>query len=165
MKIYFKDIPEGGLTLEGKVPAADYGLPLDQYKDWKTIEYRLFVQILGQECLVTGSLKTELKVPCARCLEPLPLEIHIKEFQQSYPIGGASECIDLTQEIREDILLDLPLAPKCQLDAKSRCPITRKSYAEQDNEFAELNREDVWGILDTLKPKSSKKTLKKRKKE
>lgn len=152
MIIQLKDIPSDGVLLEGVLPAADYELPLEDYKGWETIKYRFFVNILGSECLVSGALETHLHAPCARCLELIPLDIRVENFQHSFDITGL-ESIDLTQTIREDILLGLPLAPRCQLDKDFRCPLTGAVHKETADEFAALNRESVWGKLENLKKK------------
>ena len=150
MKINLNDIPEGGIFLEGDVPADRYDLPLKEFQKWETIHYRFQTSILGTECLVDGELETTFAAPCSRCLEPLPLTIHIKDFSHSYATEEV-ESIDLTQDIREDILLALPFAPRCELDANSRCPLTGKSYQEKPSEFEKLKRESAWKDLDHFK--------------
>ncbi|MFH1066859.1 MAG: DUF177 domain-containing protein, partial [bacterium] len=120
--------------------------------EWKSVEYRFFVQMIGTECLATGSLEAHMLVPCARCLEPMPLNIRVGDFQHSYPVAE-TESIDLTQDIREDILLNLPLAPRCQLDKDFRCPLTGVVHKEAADEFAARNRELVWGALKNLEKK------------
>ena len=152
MIIPLKDIPEDGLPLSGELATKDYDLPLGEYLDWEAIDYDLNASIIGTECLIRGSLSSSMKVACARCLDPLPLTLSIDAFEHSYPTEGV-DSIDLTQDIREDILLALPLAPRCELDEKSKCPITGKTYAEGDDTFAEMNRETVWGALEKLKKK------------
>ena len=154
MKIKLKDIGEDGLLLEGAASTADFDFPLQDYQQWKEIQYRLYASILGSECLVQGRLSTSLQAPCARCLEPRPLTVEVPEFRISYDISGL-ESIDLTEQIREDILLGLPLAPRCELDADFRCPQTGKVHRPDSDEFAERKREMVWGELEKLKIKES----------
>lgn len=150
MIINLSDIKENGLHLTGSLSTGDYALPLEDYIGWETITYDLEASILGTECLVQGSLSTEFKSPCARCLEPLPVTIRIDPFRHSYAVEG-NETIDLTQDIREDILLDLPFAPRCELDEQNRCPHTGETYQKQDDGFADRTRDSVWGALDNFK--------------
>lgn len=147
MKIRIQDITEEGLSLEGTLPAAEYDLPITEGRREEAIEYCLTATLAGEEVLVQGILHMEMLVSCARCLELMPLTIHIDPFQHSYPIG-TKDYIDLTQEIREDILLGYPMAPRCQLDADYRCPMTGQSHRPGPDEFAESNRQSVWGELE-----------------
>jgi uncharacterized metal-binding protein YceD (DUF177 family) len=150
MKILYRDIKETGVHLEGVLPAADYDLPLNEYPNWKEIQYSFDVTLIEKECLVQGTLYTKPTTACARCLEALPIEIKIEKFEHSYPFNG-QESIDLTQEIREDILLALPLSPRCQLDEDLRCPLYGKRYPEGSNQLIEQDHKAVWGALDQLK--------------
>ncbi|MFZ5806863.1 MAG: YceD family protein [Verrucomicrobiota bacterium] len=161
MKIAIKDISEEGLLLEGEVPASHYDLPEEGNQRWGMIEYRLMSNVLGTECLINGNLRVEWTSPCARCLEPFKVKIHVKDFNRSYDLSEGVESIDLTEAIREDILLSLPFAPKCQLDADFRCPMTGQTHREPENKFAEMNRQDTWEALDRLEKKNLKRKRKK----
>jgi len=152
MKIAIKDIPAHGLTLQGKVSTADYDLPLKDHKNWDTIEYDLFIELKGTECLVQGSLHTEFKTDCSRCLDPIDVSVQIPDFVHSWEIAG-KESIDLTQEMREDILLNLPLAPSCKLNEEFRCPISGKVFRDTTSGFEVRTRESVWGELEKFKEK------------
>lgn len=150
MKIVIKEIGEEGLTLNGCISVEGYDLPLHEYEGWKQIAYSLHASIIGDECLVTGVLSTNMKAACSRCLEMLPMHIEVKDFQHSYRITG-EESIDLTVEIREDILLALPFTYRCELSEEGRCPITGVTYSG-DKPEASLNQ-DVWKALDHWKKK------------
>jgi uncharacterized metal-binding protein YceD (DUF177 family) len=153
MKIVIKQIHPDGTELEGTLPAVDYDLPLDDFPGWKEIHYRFHVSLTaGQECLVQGSLRSSFPVACARCLEPMPLTIEVPEFVHSFPTAGV-EAIDLTDAIREDSLLSLPLAPRCRLDEQQRCPLTGQVMREPASDFADQNRMEVWEALNKFKSK------------
>lgn len=150
MKIHLRDIPDQGGRLEGALSTKDYDLPLEDYGDWTSIAYAFTVEFMGQTCLIRGSLSTSFSAPCARCLEGLPWTIQIDKFSHSFK-AEKEDVIDLTQPIREDILLSLPLAPRCELDPKQRCPKTGMYYGDKENEFEDLRKKDVWGALENLR--------------
>lgn len=152
MKINLRTLPEEGTTLQGELLPGDYELPCEEGQSWAPIQYQLFVQILGQECLVAGRLTTTLHTPCARCLEPLRHPVEVDKFEHSFEIEGL-EMIDLTVQIREDIVLGLPLVIRCVLEADGRCPVTGQIHGPAtDPEPASL-QEDIWGALDQWKDK------------
>ncbi|MEM9445915.1 MAG: hypothetical protein AAGA18_11260 [Verrucomicrobiota bacterium] len=150
MKIDLRTIKDDGSMISGSVPTAHYDLPLKDFIKWETISYQLEIQILEDECLIRGKIQTEFEVSCARCVDPIPWKVDVGEFCQSYRCHRDSS-IDLTSDIREDILLSLPMVYACKLDAQQCCPLSGKSYLQQKDEFSDLRKKDVWGKLDNLK--------------
>lgn len=82
---------------------------------------------------VSFSLETE----CSRCLEPFQHSL-LTPLERYYHIGGGEtvpeeegglinipenqQHIDLTQTVRETIMLNIPIKPLCQEDCKGLCP-------------------------------------------
>ena len=151
MKINLRTLPEQGQFFEGELDPAPYELPLEEGQSWAPIRYALQVQLIWEECLVMGKITAGLKAPCGRCLEPLTHQIKIPDFQHSFPAEGL-EAIDLTLQIREDIVLGLPLVVRCVLGTDGKCPITGKTHAVAV-ENSPMLRGDIWGALDKLKEK------------
>ncbi|MDZ4789404.1 MAG: DUF177 domain-containing protein [Blastochloris sp.] len=151
MKILITDLrDEQGIDLKGTLDPAGYELSCGQGDQWTAIDYLLRADRMGNECLVTGSLTAKLQVACSRCLEPLPYQIQIPDFQHTLEITN-EESIDLTPLIREDILLNFPIAASCQLAVGNKCPYTGVVYKEDDHGFADKRRDDVWAALEKLK--------------
>ncbi len=88
----------------------------------------------GHDVVVNGTLDAELKVPCARCLEPFTLPIHsdvavlfaqahkVKdpesdeyefsaEEADTLPFDG--ETVVLDDLVRDELLLEIPMIPLC----------------------------------------------------
>lgn len=155
MKIEPHNVPPGhSTTLTGHLPPENYELPLKEYGSWDPIAYHLIATRTEDECLIAGTLSTTIHPPCARCLDTIHIPIQIPNFSHTYKIQG-DKAIDLTPDIREDILLDLPLAPRCQLDENERCPFTGKSYKVQEDQFQDFRREATWSALDQIENKES----------
>jgi len=90
---------------------------------------------------LTGHLRTELELPCSRCLEPYRLAVDA-DFDQRYLPGAAASTdpdrevqeddletsydsddqIDLGELIREQFYLALPMKPLCRDDCRGLCP-------------------------------------------
>jgi len=91
---------------------------------------------------VTGRLHTEVRVLCRRCSKPftLPVDLDLEEqFRPSVdittgaaiPIGDAEDAatridghhiLDLTEVVRQDLLLALPMSPLCSPLCRGLCP-------------------------------------------
>lgn len=130
-------LEEGGETFEGEVAAID--LEEEFVHPFGGIRYRLYVQALGSELLVKGMLEQDFDLVCSRCGEDFDTTIKVEDFVTSVQIDEKNAEIDLTEEVREAIILNLPSYPVCDED----CPgIQQKSAALQD---------DRWGALNNLK--------------
>ncbi|MEM9400307.1 MAG: hypothetical protein AAF984_08860 [Verrucomicrobiota bacterium] len=152
MIIDLRDISDHGDKLEGELPSKDYDLPMDPFEEWKPIIYRFDTQLLGNEFIVRGKLDAACTVKCDRCLDLIDWKIDNIEFCHTYLVQR-DDSIDLTVDIREDILLSLPMTFTCTLDQQSRCLKTSKSYLKEHEEFDNLRNKDVWGALDHLENK------------
>ena len=90
---------------------------------------------------VVGQVRTELELPCSRCLEPFRLPVDQSFDLRYHPQADASsaaetevaeedletsfyrdEQIDLNELLREQFYLALPMKPLCREDCKGLCP-------------------------------------------
>ena len=88
-----------------------------------------------------GHLRTELELPCSRCLEPYRFVIDADFDQRYLPASAASsdpdrevqdddletsyygdDQIDLAELMREQFYLALPMKPLCHDDCRGLCP-------------------------------------------
>jgi len=101
--------------------------------------------------LATGRLQTEALVPCRRCLEPMIVGVEIEleeEFQPSIDIftgaviaaaDGEDEVtkiddhhiLDLTEVVRQNLLLATPTSPLCRPDCHGLCPTCGANLNEE----------------------------------
>ena len=153
MKINVKRIPEGGETLRGTEPAAILELEDPNVRFEKEIECELHAQVQGNALLVTGTLRTPVTARCGRCLKTLKLPLAVQDFVFHCELRG-EDFVDLTENIREDILLTLPQRILCNPDCKGLCPVcgqdlnVRRCSCERLRKFS-----GRWGKLDELKLK------------
>jgi uncharacterized protein len=90
---------------------------------------------------LVGHLRTELELPCSRCLEPYRFSIDADFDQRYLPAAAASpeienevqeddletsyysdDQIDLGELMREQFYLALPMKPLCRPDCRGLCP-------------------------------------------
>jgi len=158
VKIFITDIPDDGKEFEGELPGSILSVD-DKLVDAKeAIQYRLFLLKATEIVTATGSITASIRAICGRCSEYFPVKLHLKNFAVTVDIQGDE--IDLTEEIREEILLRLPIIPKCPLTSKGLCPYSYpfESVRQADTDIGENNEfpdekspADVWGVLDQLK--------------
>jgi uncharacterized protein len=83
--------------------------------------------------LVQGTVESQLRLECVRCLEPfaLPISLEIEETYrlseagsrpgESYAVGEDG-WLDLAPVLREQAWVDIPMKPLCRPDCKGLCP-------------------------------------------
>jgi uncharacterized metal-binding protein YceD (DUF177 family) len=139
------------LELNEDLPAAALALQEPSARGEEPVHAELLVEKDGENFLVTGFLRTTLRLQCGRCTEWFPLSVRAQVehlFEAPHP-----NSIDLTPLIREDILLELPLNAACRLGADGRCPITGEIYQPRPENSVPIVGEGVWEALSKIKPK------------
>ena len=101
----------GGEEIEGEVDAID--IAEDLVRPFGGIRYSLFVQVIGTELLVRGRAEQDFDLVCSRCGKDFDTTIKAEDFTTSIALGEGVDEIDLTDEIREAVLLELPNFPLC----------------------------------------------------
>ncbi len=152
MKINVKRIPAGGETLLGTEPGSIMELEDPELGFPHEIGYRLQAQIQGNALLVVGTLDTSARLLCSRCLVNFELPLHIGQFVVHQELHG-EDFVDLTANIREDILLELPQRALCRPECKGLCPNCGKNLNEGACRCEPRRVELHWHALDQLKLK------------
>lgn len=126
--------PEGE-TLEGEVDCID--LDEEFVHPFGGIRYRLDIEVIGTELLVRGHLEQDFELVCSRCGEDFDDTIYVDDFTESYEISEKTGEVDLTDDVRESIILALPSFPVCS----EACPgIEQKAEVPDDNRWSALDQ-------------------------
>ncbi len=118
--------------------------------------------------LVTGTVHTRAEMVCSRCLEPAyyDLDIHIEE--EYYPtvevytgaalpwreftddealLIDAQHILDITEVVRQDLIISLPMKPLCSENCKGLCPVCGANLNEGPHECEEEEIDPRWAAL------------------
>ncbi len=100
------------------------------------------VENAGDVLLLKVDAKTEIERTCGRCLKVFaePLDAHVVE--KFYPAGAEniendafiyeSDLLDITEPVRESLLLAVPLQSLCREDCRGLCPVCGADRNEGD---------------------------------
>ncbi len=125
-----------------------------------------------QDIRVKGGLSTRLEWACARCLEPVTLDVK-RDFDLLYrPLGvdaGRAELsvtaaeaevsyyegegLLLEDVLREQVLLAVPLKALCREDCKGLCPHCGKNLNHGECSCAEPVEDPRWNALKEIRGK------------
>jgi len=138
----------------GMEPAAILELLQEtQFQVISDVRYALTAQRFAADLLVRGTLEVDIRSRCARCGERYAQTIRDKDFTRSYPLSAANELIDLTADIREAILLALPMNFVCSEACRGLCAQCGANLNKVPCACAKPRQTIPWGMLDQLKLK------------
>jgi uncharacterized metal-binding protein YceD (DUF177 family) len=159
LTVNLRHLEEHGLRLQGELPVAELDIdPHDEViRVVQPLEYDLEVQRLDKSLLVQGRLHLTLDCQCVRCLKPFPYLLKLDNWTCHLPLQGedqvavVNDCVDLTPQMREDILLEFPRHPVCGSECRG---VPKTSIGEAKNTSTAGKTEPslpAWAELNKLK--------------
>lgn len=141
MRIDVRELENGPLRFEGELLPDQLSLQPSEGRILENPVVQLVAEKHGRQVRLRGSLKVSLELVCARCLDAVRVRLY-PEFDQFYQSNSGSnlsgeialtrvdtevgffngDFIDVTDLVREQIFLGLPMKPMCREDCKGLCP-------------------------------------------
>ena len=150
MKINVKRLSVEGEQFAGAEPPTIMELEEEGLQFRHDIRYQLLAQIQGDALLVTGRLETVGTLCCGRCLQEFEQPLVVPAFVFHQELAG-DDFVDLTPQIREDIILELPQRALCGESCKGLCPVCGADLNKRSCRCA-VRRDDArWAALNQLK--------------
>ena len=154
-------LPDTPYLLEGTEPADVLELPPDADPPLAPagdISYRLSAVMAGADLIVTGSAFVPLATVCARCLDDIRVPITVKDLCFHFEKVKDLE-VDLTEDVREELLLAVPSCFYCSPDCKGICPMCGANLNHETCSCGDVPAEpefgsdapSPWDQLDALK--------------
>lgn len=131
------------------------------------LKYNIKAYVFDDLLRIEGTISAQFEVECTRCLEKFPFDLIIDNYNAEIEIENRS-IVDLTERIREDMLLSLPTYPHCDASSDEReCPVGDRFTAvpeeivdDEDNSSegkpSSSSGDDVWSALDSWKQDDKK---------
>ena len=85
------------------------------------IRYELAVEQAGQELVVRGQIEAPLMLRCSRCAQFFSTTARVSSFLHAYEWAEHPEFLDVSADVREDLLLEIPGFPLCHDGCKGLC--------------------------------------------
>ena len=153
-------LPDTPYLLDGTEPAEVLELPADADPPLAPagdITYHLSAIMAGADLIVTGSASVPLATVCARCLDDIRVPVSVKDLCFHFEKVRDLE-VDLTEDVREELLLAVPSCFYCSPDCKGICPVcgTNLNHASCDCDRTPAEPESdpaapsPWDQLDAL---------------
>ena len=152
MKILVERIPDGGMDLDGEEPGEILELEGDPFvRRPGDIAYALHAERASGELVVRGTLSFQVELMCSRCGEFFSTTVRVSDFLRAYSAPQGTAEVDITEDLREAVLLELPSFALCDPD----CPGLEGSFGPDPERENSCSRgEDAgggpWDALDKL---------------
>ena len=151
MIINLEKLPEQGQTFEGTEPSEV--LQLEQVAEFHPdgpLSYDLYAQFVDGILLVRGRVSAGMKGCCARCTQIFSTTVSDSGFLRDYSGLGGTEEVDITEDLREEVLLNLPHFPLCDDACQGLCPQCGKDLNEGPCGCSVQETGSAWDALDSL---------------
>lgn len=136
LKLNLGVIPEGLSDLQVELSARDLALESSDAEFIDPARVELGISRQGEQLHVRGQATIRVRQSCARCLRETAGELRasvsvvVRAHSERDPKEEASdgllfhdgESVDLTAEIRELLILEVPAAPLCRPECAGLCP-------------------------------------------
>jgi uncharacterized protein len=149
-------VPSEGVTLKGTIPFAALDIADEErFACPQPLSFDLRLAPLGPDILVTGKLHAVINCVCDRCDGHGELAIASDEVCHRY-LNVAGQVLDLTADIREDILIAFPQRYLCSESCRGICPHCGQNRNREACRCAEGQADaaedaNPWSALDDLK--------------
>ena len=171
MKIAVASLGDRPVELHVTERPAEVGLEQDDVVFDAPVEVSVKVTRMQEDVLAEGTARTRARGACSRCLADVEFDL-AGEFKALYvPEHGAYAkradrrdfewgdqrvnfytqlTIDLASEIRQCLLLEIPMKPLCRPDCAGLCTRCGENLNEGPCQCAPEPEDGLWSALDTL---------------
>ncbi len=132
IRIETTQIGTEGFTVAGEEPGDLLDLAQDPVaRADGPIRYTLTAERAGRELVVRGAVAAPLRLCCSRCGKFFSTTVRIPSFLRAYESAENPEFLDVSADVREDILLAMPGFPLCHAGCKGLCARCGQDWNER----------------------------------
>jgi len=149
------DLPAEGVRIRGQISFAELDIAEEaRFYFPEDLEYDLqLTPCGGNNVLLRGKLHAFMSILCDRCDHPGQLELSVDDVCHTYE-DAYRKVLDLTPDIREDILITFPQKFLCRADCLGLCTVCGQNLNEGSCDCASKSTsspgEDPWSDLERL---------------
>lgn len=120
MKIHVNRIPEQGVQEHATYNPSELDMEREDVHLREAFTVDAFVVHVNRELVVRAGIRAPLRLTCGRCLEEFASVVRANPVF-TYKVKP-TDVVDLTEDVRQEIILAYPIVPLCRPDCKGLCP-------------------------------------------
>ena len=121
MKIHVNRVPPEGLREQASYDPAPLDMGRDDIRVTQPFSVQAVATTVNRELVVRVDIHCPLRCSCARCLEEFETAVRSRATF-SYTVQP-TEVVDITDDVREEIILGYPVIPLCRPDCRGLCRV------------------------------------------
>ena len=129
MKVKVSEIPEDGLTVTERIDSVEMSLDTEDLHFVDRVNVTAHFQKQSETVWVQVGVMGDQKQTCSRCLGWCDRHYE-QEFQFDYS-AKERPVLDVTEDIRQEILLSYPVKVLCKEDCRGLCPVCGQNLNER----------------------------------
>lgn len=123
MIIKVSELAPDGSHFNGAEPSEIMALERDRFvRAISEVRYSLFAIAVSGRLLVSGRVSVRLRAQCSRCAEYFSFLVSEPSFLRTYVLRPGLEEVDVTGDLREALVLRIPIYPLCREGCRGLCP-------------------------------------------
>lgn len=151
MIIRIPGLPPAGAAFDGEEPAALLDLdPEGDAQAESPLRFELTACLVSGGLLVRGRVRIAMRFACSRCGVFFSTTIEDSSFLRDYPLREGQAEVDVTDDLREALLLRLPPAPLCADSCAGVCPYCGTDRNRKSCGCRPPRLGDAWSALESL---------------
>ena len=119
MKIHVSNIPDEGMRQHARYDPSVLDMDRQDVHLREPFEVDAFIIKAERELIVDVDIHAPLQAICARCLDEFDVTIS-PEALFSYAVQ-LTDTVDITEDVRQEIMLAYPMVPVCRPECKGLC--------------------------------------------
>lgn len=155
LKFSVSALEKAPVTRSGELDAGFLDLsPADAFAPAGKVKFDLTAQLVSGGVLVSGSCACLMHTSCGKCLKEFDFLLEAPALKIFFELEENQEELDTAEDIRAELLLELPMNPLCAPDCQGLCPVcgcdrNEKTCTCGASDAAE--KVSPWSALDGLK--------------
>jgi uncharacterized protein len=168
MVIDLTELEEGETTWRKQAAAEEFGLEFPDYSFAGTVDLQLRINQVEKQYILRGQVTTTADARCVKCLKEFTLPVNeeigwvVEMVDDPQVIAREEEaedywlvekgCVELeiTDRVRETVLIALPRDPVCREDCRGLCPRCGADLNEGPCDCTTKEIDSRWGPLKEL---------------
>ncbi|MCP4582345.1 MAG: DUF177 domain-containing protein [candidate division Zixibacteria bacterium] len=165
MKIDIRQLKPEGNDFHFSESAEEMEIAADGVKFPSPIEVDITTVLTGDEIICQGEVYNTVEIECSRCLDIFDLPINSRlqfviqmldspvglengEDDDDYEVIPKTQTVfDISNRVRDAIVLNLPLKPLCGEECRGLCPMCGVNLNERDCECTPDKADERWDAL------------------
>ena len=151
MQISLSKIKENNFIQKGTDSIKFYDI--DSYKSISPtgdVKYNLIIKLFDDEVSISGNINLDISLQCSRCSEFFSTSIGVSDFLRVYSTPEGTDEVDITEDLREELVLHVPAFPVCADECMGMCTQCGVNLNQVTCDCVEEEKPNPWSALDEL---------------